>query len=85
MNQPARSRGLPIVLKGDIAMRENSGKNEVVGSVTTESMISSGTHEYTCPPLVKFCRLRSVSNIVYPAAFLWLKPPSHVQGSHSSD
>ena len=49
MNQPARSRGLPIVLKGDIAMRENSGKNEVVGSVMTESMISSGTHEYTCP------------------------------------
>ena len=50
MNQPARSRGLPIVLKGDIAVRENSDKNEVVGYVTTESMISSGTHEYTCPP-----------------------------------
>ena len=50
MNQPARSRGLPNVLKGDIAVRENSDRNEVISHVTTESMISCGTQEYTCPP-----------------------------------
>ena len=34
---------MPIILKCDIAMRENSGENGVVGSVMTESAISSGT------------------------------------------
>ena len=71
---------MPIILKGDIAMRENSGKNGVVGSVMTESMISSGTHKYTCPPcLVLQMKIRqqvripcrtSVAQTTFPCAGL---------------